>query len=313
MISILDVAAKAGVSKSSVSRYFNGGSISEATRAKIQDAVAALNYKPNAIGNMLRNNSTNSIALCVPTMVHPFFSSFVSEVNRVVMSHGYRLIIGESQDKYESEETIVQMVENNEVDGLILVTHSTRSGPLNTSLPIVTVDRHFEGAPCITSTNYESVMDGLDYLKKKGCKRIGFLGGRPSVESEVNARYCAYLDFCEEEGVEPLACYEEISHGQEYSVAKPFLDSHPEIDGIFAASDAFALASFPCVEGRHIPILAFDGCLEGWIHSPRFTSIRQSIPLLARKAVELLLRRVKGETISTIERIPTEFIPGETA
>ena len=310
MISILDVAAKAGVSKSSVSRYFNGGSVSPATRAKIQDAVQALHYKPNAIGNMLRNNSTNSIALCVPTMVHPFFSSFISEVNKVVIAHGERLIIGESQGKFEGEESFVKMVENNEVDGLILVTHTT-NGPLNTSLPIVTVDRHFEGAPCITSTNYDSTMEGLLYLKKKGCRRIAFLGGKPVVESEVNLRYQAYLDFCAQENVAPVACYDDIAHGQEFEKTKPFLSMHPEVDGVFAASDAFALAAYTV--NRSLPILAFDGCLAAWVHSPAFTSIRQNIPELAVQSYSLLLRRIAGESLTSILRIPTQFVPGETA
>lgn len=311
MISILDVAAKAGVSKSSVSRYFNGGSISPEAREKIKRAVEELHYRPNAIGNMLRNNSTKNIALCVPTLVHPFFSAFVSEVNQRVLEEGYRLIIGESEGVKGGEKSFVKMVENNQVDGLILVAHHSIKH-LNTSIPVVTIDRHFEGAPCVTSTNYASTKSALEKLYALGARRIAFFGGRPAVESEVSLRYQAYVDFAKEKGLPEFVCYEDIPHGGEYPLVSAYLSAHREIDAVFASSDAFALAAYLSSK-EPLPIISFDGVLESFVPTPKFTAVKQNVAALGEAAVTQLMKRIHGEEFDSITYVETEFIVGETA
>ncbi|MGM9814156.1 MAG: LacI family DNA-binding transcriptional regulator [Candidatus Enteromonas sp.] len=310
MVSILDVAAKAGVSKSSVSRYFNGGSISASAKSKIKAAVEELHYRPNAIGNMLRTNGTQNLALCVPTLVHPFFSALASEINEAVSKEGYRLIIGESEGREDGEKTFVKMVENNEVEGLILVAHHSMKD-LDTSIPVVAIDRHFEGATCVTSTNYLSTQKALEYLYSQGARHIAFLGGRPAVESEVALRHQSYLDFAKEKGLEEISCYEDIPHGGEFALVSAFLPQHPEVDAIFASSDAFALAAY--LSGKKCPIIGFDGALGAFVPIPKFTSVRQDIPGLGRTAVACLMQRIRGESFEPFVYVPTTFVAGETA
>ena len=312
MVSILDVAAKAGVSKSSVSRYFNGGSISSSAKEKIKAAVEELGYRPNAIGNMLRNNSTQNIALCVPTLVHPFFSAFVSEVNLALAKEGYRLIIGETEGKKGGESAFVKMVENNEVDGLILVAHHSIKH-LNTSIPVVTIDRHFEGAPCITSDNYASTHLALSYLYEKGARNIAFFGGKPAVESEVSLRHQCYLDFLKEKGLQEYSCYEDIPHGEEFPLVSRYASLHPEIEAVFASSDAFALSAYLAFGEKKRPIISFDGVLGNFVPTPKFTSIRQNIEGLGQAAVEELMKRLRGEPFEPITYVSTTFEKGETA
>lgn len=312
MISILDVAAKAGISKSTVSRYFNGGSISESAKAKIKAAVEELGYRPNAIGNMLRNNSTHNIALCVPTLVHPFFSAFASEVNEAVAQEKYQLIIGETEGREEEEKAFVKMVENNKVDGLILVAHHSIPN-LNTAIPVVTIDRHFEGAPCVTSTNYASTEFALDYLYNQGARKIAFFGGRPAVESEVSLRHDAYENFLKEKGLKEISCYEDIHHGEEFALVSKFVKTHEDIDAVFASSDAFALAAYLVFGNHKRPIISFDGVLDSFVPTPHFTAVKQDIRKLGKVAVEELMKRLHNEPFNPITYVDTTFIEGETA
>lgn len=310
MTNIFDVAECAGVSKSSVSRYFNGGSVSKESARKIEEAVKKLNYKPNFVGRVLRYNSTHSICISIPLMSHPFFSKFIQSVNKELYKEGYSLIINETQSKIEKDKESIDLLKTNRVDGLILVTHND-SINIDKNIPVVSIDRNIEGVPCITSTNYDSTMDALVYLYEKGNRHIGFIGGKSLTPSEVNTRYQAYLDFINKYNLDNLSCFEEIDHGDEYKEANAFLKKYPQIDACFAGSDAFAFALYRINPKLHI--IAFDGCMQDWIQTPIFTSVKQNIDALAKQAVRTLLDRIDSKPTKDKYYVKTTFINGETA
>ena len=310
MINIYDVAELAGVSKSSVSRYFNGGSLSDKSAKKIEAAIKELNYKPNFVGKVLKDNSTHLIGICIPLMSHPFFAKFIQAVNKEVYKHNYSLIILESENKFEKESESIDLIHHNKVDGLIFVTHNANL-PFDFNIPIVTIDRHIEGVPCVSSNNYDSTYNALEYLYKKGLRHIGFLGGRPEMPSEVNLRYEAYIDFIKKHHLENHSLFEPINHGGEYKKSQDFLKKERNLDACFCSSDAFAFSLYRI--NKNLKIIAFDGCMQDWIQFPKFTSVRQDIDALAKKAVEILFDRINKKHVESKYIIDTEFILGETA
>ncbi len=310
MTNIYDVAELAGVSKSSVSRYFNGGSLSKKSAKKIEEAIKKLNYKPNFVGKVLKDNSTHLIGICIPLMSHPFFAKFIQAVNKEVYKHNYSLIILESDNKLEKEKESIDLIHHNKVDGLIFVTHNANL-PFDFNIPVVTIDRHIKDVPCITSNNYDSTINALEYLYKKGRRHIGFIGGKPEMSSEVNLRYEAYIDFINKHHLENHSSFLVMKHGEEYKLAKNYLEKEKAIDACFASSDAFAFAIHRL--NPKLDIIAFDGCMQDWIQIPVFTSIKQDIPALAKKAVEVLLERINKKPVKDKYILDTTFIQGETA
>ena len=197
---IADVAALAGVGVGSVSRVLNGSSaVSESTREAVMKAVKTLHYTPNSMAKRLREQRAGVIALMVPIVYHPFFAQFIDCVASEVVNYGYSVLLVASQQHVEKENEIIQKIKRKEVDGAIFVTHYLHDEEEIRGLPLVSIDRHLSlEVPCVTSNNYDATKLALEYLKEKGCKKIGFLGTKPFVESEVSLRKLAYDDFIQE-------------------------------------------------------------------------------------------------------------------
>lgn len=316
MASILDVAKVAGVSKSTVSRYINNGYVSKEVRIKIEDAIKELNYKTNLIGTMFKNNSTKTIALCVPLVSHPFFSLMIQAIENEAHLNGYKLLITGSANDVEREKSFINLLIHNQVDGIIFITHNHYDF-FDSSLPVVTIDRHFgKNVPCITSDNYDATYQALTFLYKvKGRKKIGFLGGRPQVKSEVSKRYDAYCDFIKENNLSPYVYYEDFRHGEEISRSYEFNEKYPDIDALFATSDAFGFAFYRIMQekNKNIDIITYDGCMNNWIQTPTFTCIKQNIEEMAKVTVDVLLKRINKEKVEKLYKIKSTFVIGETA
>lgn len=315
--SLGDVAALAKVSKSTVSRYLNDGYVSGDKRERIKAAIDSLGYVANRNARLLRSNKLNSIALFVPTVEHPFFSCLADRVEKFLYEQDVRMILVSSAGDIAKEKEMIDMVGEKMVSGCIVVTHNLIPN-LPENAPIVTIDRHFGPTiPCITSDNYEASLRALEYLYESGCRHIGFIGGRPLVPSEVNARLAAYLDFCRKYQLMPVYSYETFDHGQEYEVAKAFLQANPNLDSAFCGSDLLAYSVYQLTPKSLIlsrfKIISFDGITEKLFSYVRLTSVAQDVTALAKKAVEVLLERLAGKPTKEKYVIPTRFIRGETA
>ena len=120
-----DVAKLAGVSKTTVSRVLNKrGYLSEATIAKVYAAMKELNYQPNTIARQLFKQKTNMVGLIFPTVNNPFFGQLVARLEQILYEHGYKVLIGNSQNNPQKEEDYLNQLLNHQVDGLIVGAHN---------------------------------------------------------------------------------------------------------------------------------------------------------------------------------------------
>ena len=124
MSSIIDVAKKAGVSKSTVSRYFNNGYVSEECAERIKKAIDDLSYSPSSLGRALKYNRSMTIGLCVPKISHPFFSKITEAIEDEAYALGYRLLLTDSGNDKAREESFISLAKKNQIDGIIFVTHN---------------------------------------------------------------------------------------------------------------------------------------------------------------------------------------------
>lgn len=319
MASIHDVAKLANVGTTTVSRVINkNGYVSKETLEKVNKAIEELNYSPNQLGKNLRSRKSYLVALFVPTIFHPFFSKLAYYVESELYHKGYKMLLVNSQDEPDKEVKLMKMIHSGQVEGIIYVTHYNERINFK-SLPVVTLDRHIDGVPCITSDNYNASKKALYYLRKVGCKNIGFIGGKSSTPTEVEERYKAYLDFCKETDNPKTVSYNELKHGEELMVSKLFLDKNRTLDGIFCSSDLLTNACYiKLIEnGKKVPedvkIIGYDGALNELVPEPVFTVVKQRIDLIAKELVRTLLLRIDEEEVEEIEYISSEFVLGDTA
>ena len=304
---IKDVAKYAGVGIGTVSRVLNGnGSVIPEKREKVLSAVKALNYAPNKMASRLRKNETRNIALLVPIINHPFFAEFAYFVEDEADKFGYSVILVSSQQRVEKEADIIERIRRREVDGAVFVTHYAHNRTELYDCPIVSIDRIFgDGIPYVTSDNYEATKKAVRYLMEHGCKKIGYIGSKALVESEVSERERAYSDVMNETGGEKRIVSEAISHGGEQAVAEQFFDAYPDTDGVFVSGYTMAQIFLDLAKkrGKRIPediqMISYDGSFGRWNYNNLWTCIEQPIEKMARAVVDILVKKIHGEDVET--------------
>lgn len=315
--SIIDVAKAAGVGTTTVSRVISGkGYVSKESRTKVEKAINEISYSPSHAAQSLRSRQSSIVALFVPKLDHPFFSKMTECIEKELYLHHFRMVLSISQGNMKKESEIITMFNEGLVDGVVFITHNHYKN-LDLSRPIVTIDRHLgDDIPFVTSDNYEATTQALQRLFDKGARSIGFLGGKPSVTSEVGKRYQAYLDFVRAKGLKEEVTYEDIRHGEENALAHRFILEHGSCDAVFCGSDYLGLAVYEEALATHraIPddfkIIAYDGAISDSF--VRLSVCQQNIPLMAKKVVKLLLLRMEGKNVEHVSVVPTDFVEGQT-
>ncbi|MBR2929942.1 MAG: LacI family DNA-binding transcriptional regulator [Clostridia bacterium] len=316
---IKDVAKYAGVGVGTVSRVINNEkAVGAKTRAKVLEAMKALNYSRNNMAFRLRKNETRIIALLVPIINHPFFAKLAYYVEDEASRFGYSVLLVSSQQKVDKETEIITRIKHREVDGAVFVTHYMHESDDLRGCPIVSIDRTFGGdIPYVTSDNYDATKNAIGYMVEHGAKSIGFIGSKPLVASEVLERERAYLDAMEEYDMPPRIVNEVIQHGEETIVVQDFIKKHKDVDGVFVSGYTLSQVLYEAATslGKRIPddlqIVSYDGIFSQW-GSSNITSVEQPVEEMARQVVRLLIKKIRNEETPARTVINTKFVLGTT-
>lgn len=314
---IKDIAKASGYGVGTVSRVLsNDKSVSDKTRQKILDVIKELDYIPNVNGARLKQKHSQVIAVLVPVIYHPFFAEFVEELEKVSMDNNYSLLLVTSQNNIDKEKEIINMIKSHRVDGAIFVTHYNHDENKLKGCPLVSIDRHLgNGIPLITSDNYDATMNALEKLFASGARKIAFIGSKPCVDSEVNLRYQAYVDFVKNHGLPTLDLFEVVGHGGESEMVAQFFEKYKDFDAIFVSGCSLSIAIHNELLNRKmaipndIQLVSYDGLFLG---TEMLTAIQQPIKEMAIASFLTLTKLIKGEEVNKKQIFNTTFIKGET-
>lgn len=317
---IADVAKEAGVGIGTVSRVINGGkSVTETTMRAVEAAITKLAYNPNSAAKRLRRQRSGVIALMVPVLYQPFFARFAQAVEQTADEYGYSVLLVASQEHVQKENRIIERIKSKEVDGAIFVTHYEHNSKDYAGCPLVSIDRRLgDDIPCVTSNNYQATTTGIEYLIQKGCSRIGYIGTKPLVASEVLLREKAYRDVMQKHGMGEYVVNEVAKHGEEGELVKKFFDMYGDVDGLFAAgySVARAVGEHAASIGRDIPndlqLLSYDGGFSDWNGAALLSCIEQPIDDMAKAAVELLINKIDGKQTERMAMLQGKLVIGRS-
>lgn len=318
-VTIKDVAKYAGVGVGTVSRVINNEkSVGEKTRKKVIEAIETLNYSRNNMAFQFRKNETRIIALLVPVINHPFFAKLAYYIEDEAGRFGYSVILVSSQQRVDKETEIINKITHREVDGAVFVTHYMHEEENLKNCPIVSIDRAFgENIPYVTSDNYDATKQAIEYMIERGAEKVGFIGSKPLVASEVLERERAYLDVMAEHNMPPCLVNKVIQHGEEKIVVADFMEKYKDVDGVFVSGYTLSQVFYEAAikEGKKIPddlqIISYDGIFKQWSTS-NITSVEQPIEEMARQVVRLLVKKIRGEETCSRTVLKTKFVPGTT-
>ena len=315
-----DVAALAKVGVGTVSRVLNSsGSVKESTRRKVEAAMKELNYIPNAYARGLKMNKTNTVALIIPTIWHPFFSEFAYYVESNLAEHKYKMLLCNSDVSSDKELEYIQMVQENKVDGIIGITYSDLDNFVSSHLPFVTIDRHFkEETVCVTSDNFHAGQLAVEKLVEKGCHKLGYIGTHSRFPTETTKRRNGFEKQAKQSGV-PYAIYDGEDPVMEFKQEiRTFFEKNPDVDGVFAHTDFIALDILEVLDElkRKVPeevqIIGCDGIKMEAGRKQFLSTIRQPVDLMAKAAVEKIIQVIDGEPVKTKITLPVHYLEGST-
>ncbi len=321
-VKLQDVAERAGVSVTTVSRVLNNrGYLSEKTINKVHQAMEELNYRPNAVARQLFKQRTNLVGLVFPTVNNPFFGQLEAELETRLYELGYRVVMGNSQNDPQKEERYLQLLFNGQIDGLIVGAHNEGiTAYHNTNLPIVSIERIVsKQIPVVAADNYHGGRLATQRLLDDGCQHIIHTNYPASSSTPNQERRRGYEELMEENGRQKLTY--EISFDspdqEKAAVFKRIFAEHPECDGIFADNDTNArLAINAAVQaGKRVPedvkVVGYDGASSTRLLFPDLTTIQQPIAEMAQTAVDLLQKRLAGQEVASVT-LPVKLVDGIT-
>jgi len=327
-ITIYDIAKKANVSISTVSRVFNGSpSVSKKTRKKVQKIIEEMNYVPSAIARSLVSQSSKTIGLIVSDVTNPFFTDAIDGIESILSSEGFTSFLCDTRYSPERENKYISQMLEKRVDGIIIFSAYASDTNLiartKSIIPIVSVQSTFKEVDCINTTDEEGAFEAVDYLIKLGHRNIAFLVYEYD-NSTITDRMKGYLKAHKSNGIPVNKNYiikSKFASNVGYYMAKEVLEKFPEVTAIFAYNDIIALGAYTAIsqKGLKIPddisIVGYDDIEMASIISPRLTTVSQPFYDIGKSAAELLLKRIKENTRSTPQTIllPTKLVIRESA
>ncbi|MEH7392560.1 LacI family DNA-binding transcriptional regulator [Bacillus sp. JJ1474] len=315
MVSIKDVAKHTGLSVATVSRVLNNkGYVSEDSRKKIEQAIAELNYKPNAVARSLFKKQSKTIGLMLPDIMNPFFPELARAVEDVAIKLGYTVILCNSDEDRAKEQVYLDMMMQKYVDGLIVASNTMTAEQIEKiKIPIVSIDREIsKGLPTIIVENRKGARLAASFLKELGRQRIAHIRGPHDIFT-ADERCKGYREIVSQEPwfKETFIAEGDFSMQTSFDATMKLLQLHPDIDGIFAANDTSAIGTIKAVHklGKKVPediaIVGFDGIMMSTATTPELTTVVQPIYELGEKAATLLVQLIEKqpvlETIYTLD------------
>lgn len=332
MASIYDVAERAGVSKTLVSRVINNQKgVSEASRKKIMDAMEELNYRPNAIARSLVLQKTNIIGVIVDNLCQTFFFDFIKGIEQEIEKSSYEVLFCSARDKVEAKKKYIDFFSQGRADGFILYGSNVRDRKLieemeNSMVPMVIVENDVDGLNinniCVDNRYGSEVM--IDYLVQSGCREIYHITGDLTVKAAID-RMEGYQAALRKHGME---CREEMIIPADFTVEGGYratmelLERNaPLPDAVYYGSDLTAAGGMTAFEekGVEIPgdikVAGFDNDELLMIDRKfkKLTTLEQPMFEMGVNAARLLMDDIRDAPVKKKRMIYyPELIIGET-
>jgi LacI family transcriptional regulator len=325
-----DVAKLAGVSVATVSYVVNNGPrpVAPETRQLVLKSIETLGYKPHAIARSLRTGTTHTIGVLVPNVIAGYFGYLVTNIELQLQEKGYIMLLANSGENRDRERQMLALLSDHSIDGLLYVPISQKNNScvgelINEGIPVVFMDRYSPNveADIVMTDNVKAAKQATEYLIKSGCKRIVCISFHNEASSALN-RVDGYRQALQENGLqvdEDMILLTRWPFGESAeTMFAAHIETHGVPDGIFCTVEGFISESIRVlrklgVYSNNQTLVAggFTASEYPWhdLMDRPIPIVRQNTQLIAKRAVEMLMERIKGDkSPAKIELIPADFI-----
>ncbi|MEU9560017.1 LacI family DNA-binding transcriptional regulator [Streptomyces fumanus] len=319
-----EVAEHAGVSRSVASRALNNAPhVSRAKREAVERAVRQLGYVPDPTARALATRQTGAAALVVsgedPSIfADPFFARVIVGASAALEEADLHLMLCLAASD-RGRKRVAELLRSRGADGVMLMA-LREDDPLTrmakeARMPVVFGGRPVGSVPrwYVDVDNVGGARAATEHLVSRGRTRVAALCGRLDTEAG-RARYRGYRDGMLAAGLEPLPPWEgDFTEPSGAAAMAALLARHPDVDGVFAASDNMAAGALRTLRtaGRRVPgdvaVVGFDDLAVAQIADPPLTTVQQPIEALGREMARMLLALVDGQDPTPL-LLPTRLV-----
>ena len=312
-ITMKEIAQELGVSVATVSRALqNNSRISQEQRERIQRYASEHNFYPNALAGALRHmkqEPVRIIGVIIPQITHYYFSTILSGIEEEASLRGYRIMVAQSDERYEREVRICQSFLENHVCGVIVsqakdtTQYDHFQQLMDMKVPLVFYDRICTGLNTnrVVVDDYQGAFTAVSYLIETGCQRIAFYGSSMRMEISKN-RYNGYRDALLKAGMRPdeSLYFECDTHEKAEEITPTLLSRADRPDAVFAVNDDTAIGILYTAKrmGLHVPedlsICGFTNGERAIACDPKLTTVEQRGHRVGEEAVDILVDHVEG-------------------
>lgn len=310
-VTIKDVAKLAKVSPSTVSRVLTDNpKISIATKERVWLAMKELDYHPNATARKLATNATRTIGLVLPNDVkllaeNPFFIQVLTGITTYVREQDYYIILTNAGTEEDEIKTLNHLFRSNLIDGVIMTViredDKCAKFLMDNGHPFVVIGKpaDTDNTMWVDNDNFQAMYEVVNYIIRKGNKRIAFIGGSKALTVTKN-RLSGYKMALSNRGLhidENLIKEAGFSEDDGYRMARELLETS-EFDAIATADDLIAvgvLKALKEVGKEDILVTGFNNIPLARYQTPGLTTVEINADKLGYYAVKLLINKLQNE------------------
>ncbi|MGI6451053.1 MAG: LacI family DNA-binding transcriptional regulator [Desulfitobacteriia bacterium] len=325
MVTIKDVAKRAQVSITTVSRVLNKTehAVSPETRKKVLEAIEELGFIPNAMARGLHRNKTKAIGLIIQDISNPYYPSIVRGVEDEAQELGYTVILANAYRSKERTTKYLNVFREKRVDGIIFTGGGVVKDAVEekffeqTSISTVVI-----GKPCtvrvpsVQVNNVQSSREACEYLLKLGHRHIVTITG-PAESTTAIDRLEGYRQALISHGIDPrkeLIIQGNFEFASGYRAIKEFPEiGKGKVTAIFAQNDMMAIGAMKALqdEGLKVPediaIIGFDNIPLSSFVTPALSTVAVPVYEMGKTAMKMLADILEGHEISRFTTLPTKL------
>jgi DNA-binding LacI/PurR family transcriptional regulator len=306
---IKDVAARANVSVSTVSRVLNGlDRVSDKTRTKVLRIIKELNYVPNDIAVSMITKKTKMIAVVVPSLKNPFYTAVIQGANEIIKKDGYFTTVISTEDNETEEKSYFNRYLNKNVDGIILIgAHQEPDFYKSIKNHLVLVDRYIDNTNLdgVVIDNFKGAYEATKHILENGHSKVAIINGPRSFNDGIE-RYWGYHQAMKDHGLQTEMRYQKQGEWTEdngYQSMIELMESGDPPTAVFASNNLICMGAIKAIRdlgltiGEDISLVGFDENELAEFTSPKVTVVRRPTYEMGTHAAEMLMQKITNDEI----------------
>ena len=330
-MTIKDLAAKTGYAVGTVSRALNNHpNVSEQARRVILEAAAESGFQLNVNAKQLKQHHSTTILVVVKGIGNELFGEMVESIQTLIAQTRYQLVVDYMDEDEDEVRRAAQLCREKKPLGILFLGGNNENfirdfGGIDVPCVLVTNDASmlsFDNLSSVSTDDREAACSAMDTLIHLGHSRIAIIGGDRTVSDTSRLRYEGCMQAFAAHGIpfDPQRDYQGVrySYHAGYQATKVLLDKGCRFTAIFATADVMAIGAIRALQdnGLQVPedvsVMGVDGLPLSSFLVPRLATVRQTVSLLAKRSVEILLGNIERNAPACHETVPFEILPRES-